>query len=485
MAVVSAVPKPSYDELAVLVVAQSEEIARLVALAEENAQLKARVAELEARLNQNSRNSSKPPGSDSPFVKPAPKSLRKKGVRRPGRPDGQPGSTLEQVSVPDAVLVHEPEVCAGCGDGLAGRPVVGVERRQVIDLPRITPEVCEHRLVSRRCLCGQVTKALAPVGVAAPVQYGPRIAGLAVGLWHGQFLAKARVAQIMGCVFGAPMAPGTVASMATRCAGQLGEFTDAVRAQIAAAPVAGFDETGFRVAGTLRWVHCAQTGKYSLLTIHPKRGVEAMDAAGVLPAFTGVAVHDAWAPYDTYTNATHALCAAHLLRELIAVTETGADGGLGSKAMAAQAIDVLVRLKDLAEAAHAEGLAPDSRAVAWQRIALRSAAEIGRNATARRENKLVAKHHALFTRIGQRFEDYLRFAGDPAVPFDNNASEREIRMCKLRIKVSGSMRSTRGAEEFCRIRSYLQTTKKHGIDWLDALTDAMRGIPWTPATTAA
>ena len=475
MVVVSAVPKPSCDELAVLVVAR----------AEENAQLKARVAELEARLNQNSRNSSRPPGSDSPFVKPAPKSLRKKGVRRPGRPDGRPGMTLEQVAVPDTVLVHEPEVCCSCGDGLAGRPEAARERRQVIDLPRITPEVTGHRLVARRCSCGQVTKALAPVGVAAPVRYGPRIAGLAVGLWHGQFLAKARVAQIMGRVFGAPMAPGTVASMATRCAGQLGEFTDAVRAQIAAAPVAGFDETGFRVAGTLRWVHCAQSGKYSLPTIHPKRGVEAMDAAGVLPGFSGVAVHDAWAPYDTYASATRVLCAAHLLRELVAVTETGADGDLGSKAMAAQAIDVLLRLKDLAETAHAAGSAPESRAVAWQRIALRSAAEIGRAATAGRENKLVAKHHALFTRIGQRFEDYLRFAADPAVPFDNNASEREIRMRKLRIKVSGSMRSTRGAEEFCRIRSYLQTTKKHGIDWLDALTDAIHGIPWTPATTAA
>jgi transposase len=148
--------------------------------------------------------------------------------------------------------------------------------------------------------------------------------------------------------------------------------------------------------------------------------------------------------------------------------------------MAAQAIDVLLRLKDLAEAAHAEGLAPHQDELGWQRIALASAAEIGKQATARRENKLVAKHHALFTRIGRRLEDYLRFTADPAIPFDNNASEREIRMCKLRIKVSGSMRSTRGAEEFCRIRSYLQAAKKHGISWLDALTDAMRGIPWMP-----
>ena len=213
--------------------------------------------------------------------------------------------TLERVAVPDVVLVHEPEVCAGCGDCLAGRPVVGRERRQVIDLPQIVAQVTEHQLVARRCGCGRVTKALAPVGVAAPVQYGPRIAGLAVGLWHGQFLAKARVAQIMGCVFGAPMAPGTVASMATRCAGQLGEFAEAVRDQIAAAPVAGFDETGFRVAGALWWVHCAQTGKYSLLTIHAKRGTEAMDAAGVPPAFTGVAVHDACVQFNR-TDSTSA-----------------------------------------------------------------------------------------------------------------------------------------------------------------------------------
>jgi hypothetical protein len=357
--------------------------------------------------------------------------------------------------------------------------------RLPVELFAITPEVTGHQLVARRCSCGQVTKALAPFGVTAPVSYGPRIAGLAVGLWHGQFLAKARVAQIMGAVFATPMAPGTVASMATRLAGQLGEFTEAVRDRIANAPVAGFDETGFRVEGALHWVHCAQTDAYSLLTIHAKRGVEAMNAAGVLPAFRGVAVHDAWAPYDTYTDADHTLCGAHLLRELIAVTETGTDGETGSKAMAVQAIDALLHCKDLTETAHASGRDPDATTAARQRLVLRSAAVLGKHATAGRENAIVAKHHALFTRIHARLADYLRFLTDPTVPFDNNASEREIRMCKLRIKVSGSMRSIRGAEEFCRIRSYLQTTKKHGISWLDALTNAMSGIPWMPETTTA
>jgi transposase len=469
---VPASPKPSYDELAALVVVQAETIARL----------EARIAELEAQLNQNSRNSSRPPSSDSPFVKPAPKSLREKGRRRPGRPSGQDGTTLRQVEVPDELVRHEPEVCSGCGAGLARAWLAGIERRQVFDLPEIKPYVVEHELVARGCACGQVTKALAPIGVAAAVQYGPRVAGLAVGLWHGHFLAKARVAEIMGGVFGAPMAPGTVASMATRAVAALGEFETAVRDEIAAADVAGFDETGFRVEGALAWVHCAQTEHYSLLTVHPKRGREAMDAAGVLPGFRGTAVHDAWAPYDTYTAAGHALCAAHLLRELIAVTEAGTGGEHGSKAMAAQAIDVLLRLKKLAEAAFAEERRIAPAALGFQRIALASAARIGKAATAGRENKLTSKHHALFTRIDARIADYLRFATDPRVPFDNNASEREIRMCKVRIKVSGSMRSMRGAREFCRIRSYLQTTKKHGIGWLDALTDAMRGIPWMPDT---
>ena len=470
MAVVSAASKPSYEELAALVVAQAEEIAGL----------RARIGELEARLNQNSRNSSRPPGSDSPFVKP--KSLRAKGVRRPGRPDGQPGTTLRQVADPQAVVVHEPEVCLCCGRCLAGRPQAGWERRQVFDLPEIAVTVTEHRLVARRCGCGQVTKALAAAHIAAPVQYGPRIGALTVALWHGQFLAKARVAEIMGEVFGAPMAPGTVAAMATRAAGQLGEFVEQVRTRIVAEPVAGFDETGFRVDAALRWVHCAQTGKYSLLTIHPKRGTEAMDAMGVLPSFTGIAVHDAWAPYDTYTGARHALCAAHVLRELVAVTEAGTDGPGGTKAMAQQAIGALLTLKKLAEDTHAAGERLPADRVAVHQHILRSAALIGAQATAGRESALVAKHHALFTRIGRRLGDYLRFIDDPRVPFDNNASEREIRMCKLRIKVSGSMRSMRGASEFCRIRSYVQTTQKNGIGWLQALTDAMQGIPWMPTT---
>jgi hypothetical protein len=232
-------------------------------------------------------------------------------------------------------------------------------------------------------------------------------------------------------------------------------------------------------------VHAAQTPRFSLLSVHPRRGTAAMDAMGILPSFGGVAVHDAWAPHDTYTGADHALCGAHVLRELVAVTESGTEGPQGTKAMAQQAIDALLTLKKLAADAHADGRTPSADRVALHRQVLRSAALIGRQATAGRHSALVKKDHALFTRITRRLGDYLRFVNDPRIPFDNNASEREIRICKLRIKVSGSMRSQRGAQEFCRIRSYLQTTQKHGIGWLTARTDAMHGMPWTPSTATA
>jgi hypothetical protein len=321
--------------------------------------------------------------------------------------------------------------------------------------------------------------------VSAPASYGPRIAGLAVGLWHGQFLAKARVAEIMAQLFGASMAPGTVASMATRLAAQLGDFQDAVRQEIIASDVAHFDETGFRVEASLMWVHSACTGKYSLLLVHPKRGRAAMDAMGILPLFRGTAQHDAWAPYDTYPQATHALCGSHLLRELVAVTESGTTGATGTIAMAQQAITALLNLKTLAETAHRHGHQPDAASATQYGHHLRSAALLGTTATKTRASALERKHHALFTRITRRHQDYQRFVNDPAVDFDNNEAEREIRMCKLRIKVSGSMRSLRGAAEFCLIRSYLQTTAKHGIGWLDALTDAMQGIPWMPPQPTA
>ena len=203
------------------------------------------------------------------------------------------------VADPDEVQRHEPRRCGGCGHDLAGCPEAAVERRQVFELPPMAVRVTEHQLVARRCGCGATTGAAAPEGVTAPVSYGPRITAVVLYLYVGQFLSKKRAAQAMAELFGTPVSEGTVSAMTERAADGLGGFLGTVKQHIAQADVAGFDETGLRVAGKLHWVHCARTGKYTLITCHSKRGRTGIDDAGVLARFTGVAVHDAWAPYDT------------------------------------------------------------------------------------------------------------------------------------------------------------------------------------------
>ncbi|WP_143086538.1 DUF6444 domain-containing protein [Amycolatopsis saalfeldensis] len=287
-------PKPTYDELAELVVRLAAGNAERDVLISE---LRDEVADLKRRLGMNSRNSAKPPSSDG-LTKPAPKSLRRKSGRKPGGQQGHPGSTLAQVTDPDELIRHEPGACGGCGSGLGDAPEVGVERRQVFDLPPIKVRVTEHRLVTRRCGCGQVSAAAAPDGVNAPVQYGPRITAIIVYLYMGQFLSKKRTAQALSELFGTPVSEGTVAAATRRASGGLMGFLELVRGRIAASPVAHFDETGFRVEGKLHWVHSASTGKYSLITVHRRRGMKGMDHAGVLPDFAGVAVHDAWPCHD-------------------------------------------------------------------------------------------------------------------------------------------------------------------------------------------
>jgi transposase len=467
---VPADPRPSYEGLA----AANAELRAMVEV------LQAQVTELRRQLGQNSRNSSKPPSSDSPFVKPAPRSLRGKSGRKPGGQRGHPGSTLAQVVDPDETLRHEPGPCAGCGADLAGAPEVGLERRQVFDLPPMMVRVTEHRLVARRCGCGATTCADAPEGVVAPVQYGPRISAIVLYLYVGQFLSKKRTAQALAELFGTPVCEGTVARMTQRAADGLAGFLDHVKDRIAGAEVVGFDETGLRVAGKLHWVHCARTGKYTLITCHAKRGRKGIDDAGVLSRFSGVAVHDAWAPYDTYLDVAHQLCCAHALRELQCVAEAAPPEA--AWCWADQAADALVAMQTLvaqAIAAGADAVAPD--ALATQVHLYRSAAQLAIIQTAARSDPVMKKHNALARRLIDRQDDYLRFTQDWRIPADNNGSERDIRMIKLRQKVSGCLRSLTGATQFCAIRSYLSTAAKHHQHFFDTLVMLAEGRPWLPA----
>src|SRR6202142_3800776 len=435
-----------------------------------------RIAELGDRLRKTPRNSSLPPsGEGLAKPPPRPRSLRKKTGRKPGGQDGHPGQTLAQVAKPDREVRHEPGPCSGCGAGLAGRPVTGIERLQVFDLPPVKVTVTEHQLIERQCGCGHRTRGAAPQGADAPVQYGPRIAAVIIYLYIGQFLSKKRTAQALAELFGVPLSPGTVAGITARAAGKLGGFLEGVRGNIAASDVAGFDETGFRVEGRLHWVHCARTGKHTLLMVHPRRGRQAMEAMGVLPSFAGVAVHDAWAPYDIYAPAGHQLCCAHALRELQAVTDSAP---AGQWCWAAQATDALTGMQALVSESIAQGRdAADPAALAALAHRYRPPVLPGARQTAARSGALMRKHHALARRLRDRQEDYLRFTADWRIPADNNGSERDIRMAKLKQKVSGCLRTLTGARQFCAIRSYLSTAAKHGLAFFSALVTLTSGQP--------
>ena len=468
--------------LAALVVSLRGDLADAVA---ELTRARERIAELEDRLRKTSRNSSRPPSGDG-LAKPPPRSrsLRKKTGRKPGGQDGHPGTTLAQAAKPDREERHEPTCCGRCGAGLAGRPVTGVERRQVFDLPPVKVQVTEHQLIERECGCGQGTRGAAPEGADAPVQYGPRIAAVIIYLYIGQFLSRKRTARALAELFGVPLSPGTVAGITARAAGKLDVFLHRVRENITASAVAGFDEAGFRVAGRLHWVHCARTGRYTLLMVHPRRGAQAMEAMGILPSFAGVAVHDAWAPYDTYSGPEHQLCCAHALRELQAVTDAAP---AGRWCWAAQAADALTTMQALVSEAISQGRdAVDPAALAALAAQIhryRSAVLLGARQTAARSGKLMRKHHALARRLLDPQDDYLRFTTDWQIPADNNGSERDIRMAKLKQKVSGCLRTLTGARQFCAIRSYLSTAAKHGLHFFDALTMLTEGQPWMPAAT--
>jgi transposase/uncharacterized coiled-coil protein SlyX len=451
--------------------------ARTIAVLEE------RVAELERRLGKDSSNSSKPPSSDG-LGKPTRTQRRaaeRSEHRRPGKQPGTPGAHLVQVATPDEVVEHVPDRCGGCGADLAGAAVVGVEARQVFDLPPLRLGVAEHRAERRRCACGTTTAAVFPNDARAAACYGPGVRALVCYLCVHQHLPVDRAAQLLGDVLGASVATGTLARVVAEGAAGLAGFAQVVREQLAAAPVAHFDETGARVAGRLHWVHSASTAGLSLFTVHPKRGKVAMDAAGVLPGFGGVAVHDGWSPYWRY-QVTHALCGAHLLRELEAISEEPGQG------WAAGMAELLVDVKLVADRARAGGLqrvdaAARARLEArYQRLlADGQAANPPPPATGRRRGRARWSPAArLLARLDAHRDEVLRSLDDTRVPFDNNQAERDLRMVKLQQKISGCWRTLAGAEAFLALRSYVATARKQGMKPLAVLGQLFEGHPWLP-----
>jgi transposase len=448
---------------------------------QENRLLTEQVAQLQARLGRNSRNSNTPPSAEG-YTKPPPRSSRRSSGRKSGGQPGAPGATLAQVSDPDEVVVHAPSACGGCGRSLAGAPVTSTEVRQVADLPQVALRWVEHRIEHRGCGCGTTTMASAgdgvPESVRAPVSYGPGVRAVATYLVAGHHLPLGRAAAVMSDLLGAPVSPGSVAAWVQAGADGLGPFTDAVRQVITAAPVVNFDETGLRVGGGLGWVHSASTQDATLYTCHARRGTEAMDAAGVLPAFAGIAVHDCWKPYWCYP-VEHALCNAHVVRELTGVYEATGQTWAPKLARILQKMNTAVR--DAKDAGHDR---LDAAELAGWQARIDEILALGWVQNPEPEGGWPAKRPVavnLLDRFQTHRPEFLRFATDFRVPYTNNAAEQAVRPVKIRQKISGCMRTMTGAQAFCALRSYLATGHKQGREALAIMRQLHEGRPWLPA----
>ena len=466
--------------------ASREELLAIIAQqAQVIAELQARVKALEAQLGKDSHNSHRPPSTDHPRRRT--KSLRRPSGKKPGGQTGHPGQTLRLVDKPDQVVEHRPDECAACGNHLADVVPSEIERRQVVDLPPLRLEVTEHQSQCVTCpACGQANSGSFPIDVAQLVQYGPRLQAFVVYLLVYQLLPYNRTQQLLSDMFEVTPSPGTFETMVERCASELAEPEGQIKEAITSAEVVHFDESGLRVDGGRRWLHTAGTPEMTYYdAAHPNRGKVAIDDLDILPKFQGYAIHDAWSAYLGYRNCRHGLCNAHHLRDLTYLEEQ-------EQQRWAKTMRILLlwakRRVDTAKQAGQTELNAKARQVLEERyrrilvegFRLNPLPEEPRPSGKRGRRKQTKARNML-----ERFEKHrtaiLAFAYDFRVPFDNSLAERDIRMLKLKQKISGCFRSEHGAEDFCRIRGYLSTLRKQTLPMLASLERALRGTPIIPA----
>jgi len=457
-------------------------IAIIVELREMVAKQAAQIQELRDQLAKNSQNSGKPPSSDG-LKKPRTRSTRQKGKRRSGGQPGHQGHTLEMVVEPEHIVRHTVEVCPHCTTDLHDIEPVQVEKRQVFDLPAVKIEVTEHQVESKRCPnCGHEVKGRFPDDVSQPVQYGPRIKAQAVYLNNYQLIPLARLCELFEDFYGQAPSEAFILQANSHFVDQTRQTLESIKEALKVVDVLHCDESGMRVEGRLNWLHVASTDWLTYYIVHPKRGQEAMRDMGILPGFQGRAMHDHWHSYLQFENCQHAFCNAHHLRELQFIVDQY------EQSWAQDMIRLLLDIK-----AEVDAAPPDWMALPPERIAhfegrydalLRQGFEANPPPDPplpkKRGRKKQSPPKNLLDRLHQHKAETLVFMHDFRVPFDNNLAERDVRMIKVKQKISGAFRTRSGANTFCAIRSYISTARKQGGNVIQTIHNAFSGRPFMP-----
>jgi transposase len=426
-------------------------------------QLLAENAELKARLNRNSANSSMPP-SANPYSKP--KSLRKKSEKKPGGQPGHEGHGLSLPHAPDQIITLEAEKCAGCGADLQGIDGQVINTRYKIDFEVKTVVIAYEQTEVECPHCGTITVADIPENLTATKQYGEGVDAAVVLLNQYGNVSVDKTTKLLSSLLDMPISTGTVANIVARCAKNSESTLDYIAESLKKSKILHVDETGVRTEGKMYWLHTASNADFTYNTVSQKRGVEGTDANGVLRDFQGTAVHDSLRQYFGYDNCLHALCGAHLLRELTAIIEND------SLEWSRQMKELLEEMKSAVDRYKADEKMELSRYYLKKfSEKYREILEIGQSECPRAEGRKQTKARNLLERFLAYEPEITRFAADFDVPFDNNQAERDIRNAKVKMKVSGGFRSQNGADSFAKIGSVIGSATKQGKALLDTISN--------------
>lgn len=467
-------------ELVAALTKQNAELLDQVAAA--NAQIAAlteRIDELLEQLdkkNKNSRNSSKPPSSDG-YSKPAPKSLKKPSGKKPGGQKGHKGSGMKITRKPDEYVPHFPAACLNCPNRAVCEMKVA-EQRYEEDIS-IQTHVTAH--LQMKCCCprqgGKLLLGEFPCNIKATKQYGANLVAFASALSTVGMVSIDRIHKLLNNVFQLGISTGAIQGFLNRLHEKVKLPVKYIRNKVSQVPVMNCDETGVRVNEKLRWLHCMSGSGWVYYALHDKRGCAAMDEIGIIPDYRGIMIHDCWKPYFKYEKAEHALCCAHILRELVYAEEVKhQQWAKPLRELLCEMLEARNRLTDLGESRF-----PKEQADAYSRRydALVTQGLEANPLQVRKKGQMGApkkgEMRSLLERLRDRKPQILRFAADWYVPFTNNAAEQDIRFSKVKLKVSGCFRTKRGAEEYADIMSYTNTAYKHGVGFFDAIKAAFTG----------
>jgi len=461
---------------------------QLIELAQQLQKQNDSIQALQAKLSKNSKNSSKPPSSDGYGKQNRTESLRSKGQKSNGGQPGHKGETLKQSEDPDEVVTHDKACCENCNASLENVDISDVEERQVFDIPAMKIVVTAHQATVKVCpACQTENKGDFPENINQPVQYGDGVKTVASYFNNEHYIPVARTAQIFKDLYGQAPSEAIILKACQQLTQHIQPAREAVKQQLHEASILHSDETGLRVEGKLHWLHSASTDKLTDYEIHEKRGKEGMDAAGILEGYQGKLVHDHWKTYFAYDECDHIACNAHHLRELIYIEKQYQQPWAGEMAT------LLVEIKNAVDDAKVEKshlskeqlrvFEKDYDTLINQGLEKNPfvATDVIEGKPKKRGKPKQTPAYNLLVRLRDFKKGTLAFMYNFSVPFDNNLAERDIRMVKVKQKVSGGFRTQEGAKQFASIRSYISTTRKNSVNIFSAIRDAFSGNPFIPS----